>query len=175
MNAASGVSWKDSVLKWKLPSSRSKLVFKLLDELKSNTYEISEYNEFWLLSPKKRKISSMGFRDRVAQRAMCDLGLEKDLMDGMSKNSCACQKGKGIAYAEKLMKSQLKAFISRSPLPVDQLWCMKLDISKFFDSISHEAAMRLIEQKVENETFKKMCIDIVKSFRRKRDWLGISD
>lgn len=85
------------------------------------------YHQFTIYDPKVRVISAAPFCERVMHHAIMNV-LEPVFENHLMFHSYACRKGKGIQAAILYAFSCSKA----------HHWFLKLDIRKFFDSISHQ-------------------------------------
>lgn len=118
------------------PLSRDRLAFRsrldvelesLAASLRDGSYRSGPYRFFTISDPKRRTISAAPFRDRVAQHAIMNV-LDPVFERAQIHDSYACRTGKGT------QKAVLRVFHhARS-----QRWFLKLDVRKYFDSISHD-------------------------------------
>lgn len=113
----------------------------LIEQLKSKTYQISEYNEFKVYEPKERIIKTTSFKDKVVQHSLCDNVLLPRLQKIFIYDNCAGQKGKGTLFGLNRLSEQMKAFYKRYGF---NGYILKCDISKFFYSISHEPLKEMV-------------------------------
>jgi len=116
-------------------------LFQLKKELDSETYIPGEYKEFIVCDSKKRLIKAPSFRDRVVHHALCNI-IEPIFDQSFIYDSYACRKGKGSHLAIK----RLKSFIKKDK----EIYCLKRDISKYFDSINHSILLSLIKRKIKD-------------------------
>ena len=107
----------------------------LIEQLRSRTYTISEYNEFKVYEPKERVIKTTSFKDKVVQHSLCDNVLLPKMQEIFIKDNCAGQKGKGTLFGLNRLREQMRAFYKRYGV---KGYILKCDISKFFYNISHE-------------------------------------
>lgn len=156
-----GVKWKASVAAWIHPRNLVANCLKLLDELDSGAYKPSPYSVFRITSPKPRVIRAPKFRDRVVQRAACNLGLYDDLTRDSIHDNGACQTGKGTRFTLNRLSCHLQRFRRRHGADG---WALRLDIRKFFDSIPHDRLKRMVMRKVRSAELARICIDVVDSF-----------
>lgn len=158
---AKGVRWKNSVASWTHPRHVAANCLKLLDELENGEYRLSPYSVFRITSPKPRVIMAPKFRDRVVQRAACNLGLYEDLTRDNIYDNGACQKGKGTAFTMRRLTCHLQRFWRRHGMDG---WVLRLDIRKFFDSIPHDKLKLMVHEKVRNPEFAWICCEVIDSF-----------
>jgi len=123
---------------------------KLQRELQENTYQPQEYHYFEIYEPKQRTISVASFRDRVVHHALIGM-LEPYFEKSFIYHSYATRKNKGSLAAVK----QAQKFLKRYD------WYLKLDISKYFDSIDHQVLMSLIERKIKDARVLELCAKIL--------------
>jgi len=91
---------------------------------------------FRIFEPKERVISAPPFRDRVLHHAIinvCEPHLERWLIADTS----ACREGKG----------RLRALERASRFARGQPWFLKMDVRKYFDSVSHDRLLAFLEKR----------------------------
>lgn len=117
-----------------------KKLMLLQKELSEQTYEPSGYRTFKIFDPKERIISVAPFRDRVVHHAIINM-IEPLFEKTFIFHSYATRKKKGthaaILQAQRFMKCNF--------------WFMKMDISKYFDSIRHDILKKLIQKKIKDK------------------------
>ena len=109
-------------------------------DLLSDKYRPRDYSSFYIIEPKRRKISAAPFRDRVVHHALVNV-LEPLFERRFIFDSYACRRGKGTHRAIK--RSQY--YLRKHP------WCLKTDIVKFFPNIDHIELLRVIGKTVRDE------------------------
>jgi len=102
-------------------------------ELRSGTYEPSDYDQFRVMDPKPRRISCAPFRDRVVQHAVCGV-IGPVIERRFIFDSFACRQGKGTHRAVLRALEFARRF---------RYFC-KLDVKRFFDSVDHEILLNLL-------------------------------
>lgn len=134
---------------------------KLSYELKTKTYAPRPYKKFYVFEPKKREINAPHFRDLVVQHA-----IYREIYDLFNNTfidqSFACRKGKGTHSASAYTQQELKKYDS-------ELYCLKLDVRKFFYRIDRDILKRLFEKKIKDKTF----IDLMCEFAKMDTPIGI--
>ena len=131
--AKRGKGYKKSSAKFSLMQLDA--VNTLIEQLKSKTYRIADYNEFKVYEPKERIIQTTSFKDKVVQHSLCDNVLLPKLQKIFIHDNAAGQKGKGTLFALDRLRGHMKAFYKRYGFDG---YILKCDISKFFYNISHE-------------------------------------
>jgi retron-type reverse transcriptase len=137
-----------------------KELMKLQGELVNKTYKHGEYYEFTLYDAKKREIKAAPFRDRVVHHALCNM-IEPIFDNGFIYDSYACRKEKGTHKAIKRLDQFIKS--SGDKWGEGNVYCLKCDISKYFDSIDHEVLISLIEKSIKDKEVMWLIREIVKS------------
>jgi RNA-directed DNA polymerase len=130
-------------------------LLNIQNHLQYQTYECGRYNEFFVYEPKKRLILALPFRDRVVHQALCNVIwpiFEKTFI----YDSYACRKGKGSHAALKRMEY----FLNETG---DNVYCLKMDVRKFFYSINHTKLKQLIRKKISCEGTLKLIDTIIDS------------
>ena len=112
---------------------------RLVRELASGTWEPGPYRQFVIHQPKRRVISAAPYRDRVVHHALVNV-LEPIFERTFIADSFACRRGKGTHAAVR----RCRKFARRSR------YVLKADIKKFFPSVDHEIAKRLVARKIKD-------------------------
>ncbi len=106
----------------------------LKEQLENQTYTVAPYNRFEIYEPKRRLIESCSFKDKVAQRVLCDNILNPKLRNVFIKYNSAGQDEKGTLYASDALENHMESFYKRHGL---NGWILKCDIKHFFYEIRH--------------------------------------
>ena len=132
-------------------------LIQLHNELIYKMYEPSPYRSFIVKEPKERLILCLPFRDRVIQHAICNI-IEPIFENIFIKDSYACRKNKGvIAGVERVEK-----FVSEVSKTGD-IFCLKMDVKKYFYSINHDVLKRIIRKKIRCKDTLKLLDNIINS------------
>jgi len=110
------------------------------NELVWQQYRVSDYRTHYVYEPKKRLISVLPLRDRIAQHALCSV-IEPGIDRQFIFDSHACRKGHGV----KLAIDRFVKFSRRNK------YCLTCDISSYFYSIQHDVLMDLYRMKISCE------------------------
>jgi len=116
---------------------------RLAGEMRDGSYRQGEPRTFLIFDPKRREISALPFRDRVAQHALCAV-IEPIFDATLLPRSYACRKGKGTHAGAVAVQAELR-HLARYGRPVHVL---KTDFSRYFASIERGTLWHLIEAKV---------------------------
>lgn len=109
----------------------------LSDELKSQTYCLGTYTNFYVYEPKKRLISAAPFRDRVVHHALCQI-IEPIWERRFIHTSYACRAGKGTHKALDQCQTWLRRY----------RYAFHGDIVKYFPAIDHEILRTLLTRRL---------------------------
>ena len=153
------VRWKTSVTQYEMNGLKN--TAKLIREIESGTYKLSEYQEFEIYEPKKRHITATRIRDRQVQRSLCDNYLYEILTKSFIYSNGACQKGKGTDFVLKDFKKQLQGYYRRRG---SEGYYLKCDIHHFFESINHDILKEKLRGHIESEHVLQMVFTIIDSF-----------
>lgn len=113
----------------------------LQNELIWKSYKQSDYRTFKIYVPKERTIKALPFKDRVLQHAVNSV-IEPIFVNGLYEHSYACLNGKGAHKASRVLKTWL--FNSKHK----NMYYLKCDIAKYFDSINHAILINILESKI---------------------------
>ncbi len=135
-------------------------LFKLHYELKNKTYQHSHYTAFNVCDPKLRRIHKAIVRDRVLHHAIFRI-----LYPIFDKNfifdSYSCRIGKGTHRAV----NRLENFTNKlSKNNSKNIFALKCDVKKFFDSINQEILLKLIKDRIKDEEVVWLIEAIIRSF-----------
>lgn len=116
----------------------------LLNHLHWGSYRTGPYRHFYVHEPKTRRITALTqFRDRVLQHAMYAV-LEPIWERRFISDSYACRVGKGTHRAAGAAQQMLGECLRTH----GRIYVLKADIRKYFASIDHHHAKRLIRRAV---------------------------
>ena len=134
-------------------------LLKLQRELITESYLPSSYVCFTVIDPKIRKVAAPAFRDRVLQHSLVSQ-IEPLFDSKFIYDSFACRKNKGTHFGLRRIKKFLQA--ARSIHGKDaNIYCLRMDIRKYFASISWDVLLSLINKTVSCEKTKGLIEKIV--------------
>lgn len=116
---------------------------ELAGEMADGSYVSGPPRLFHVFDPKKRLISALPFRDRIAQQALC-LVIAPIFDSTLLPRAFACRPGKGTHAGVVLLQSELRR-MARDGAPV---YFLKTDFRSYFASIQRPVLWRLIEAKI---------------------------
>ena len=139
-------------------------LLKLHEELVSERYMPSPYVYFTINDPKERDIAAPAFRDRVVQHTLIDY-IEPSFDKQFIYDSYACRKGKGTVVGlqriKKFLQSARSVYGSQTPL-----YCLRMDISKFFANISWDVLSPVIFKTITCSKIRRLIEKIVTQHQR---------
>lgn len=114
----------------------------LQKQLLDGTYITSPYNTFTIYEPKEREIYSLPYNpDRIVHHAIMNV-LEPIWKNIFIKDTYSSIKDRGIHAAMKAVKKCLKQCKGKG------LYCLKMDIKKFYPSIDHDILKKIIRKSI---------------------------
>ncbi len=167
--------YRSSILKFGYELEKNLLALRA--ELARKTYRHGRYREFIVADSKKRTIKAAPFRDRVVHHAVCNV-IEPILEKGFIYDSYACRVGKGTHAAVIRLEKFIKTLFgerdevcrARLPSPTAQavggqakIYCLKCDISKYFDDVDHKILFEILRRKIKDENVLWLLNEIIRS------------
>lgn len=122
-------------------------LFQLHAELVARTYRHSNYTAFYITDPKLRHIHKACVRDRVLHHAIFRV-LYSVVDSGFSFDSYSCRFGKGTHRAVRRLKSFCNKLSNNNHR---NIFALKCDVKKFFDSIDHGILLEIIKRKISDK------------------------
>jgi retron-type reverse transcriptase len=140
-------------------------LFDIYFELKTKSYNHSNYSSFYITDPKLRHIHKACVKDRLVHHAIYRILypiFDKTFIP--DSYSCRVKKGthKAVDQLDYLVKN-----ISQNR--TKDCWVLKCDIKKFFVSVDHEILFRLICGKISDEDVLSLIWNIISSFAPPRE------
>ncbi len=131
-------------------------ILKLHDILISKTYKTSHYDIFKVFEPKERDVYRLPyFPDRICHHAIMNV-LEPVFVAVFTADSYSCIKGRGIHKAS----FHLRKALSNKEQTV---YCLKLDIKKFYPNIDHDILKALLRRKFKDVNLLWLLDEIIDS------------
>ena len=123
--------------------NRTANIQALHEMLVNKTYTTSQYTTFTIFEPKERVIFRLPyFPDRITHHAVMNI-LEPLFVSTFTADTYSCIKGRGIHAAAYAVRKALQ------DIP-GTLFCLKLDIKKFYPSVDHETLKQLLRRKIKD-------------------------
>lgn len=131
-------------------------IYQIQQELLQHTYTTGKYSVFIKYEPKRREIYKLPYRDRVVQWAIMQI-LEPIWHKCFNADTYACVKGRGIhSLLRKLRRDLYKD-------PDGTRYCFKMDVKKFYPSITHSVLKEVVRQKIKDPDLLWLIDDIIDS------------
>jgi retron-type reverse transcriptase len=112
-------------------------LYRLEDELLSQTYRPGPYRSFYIRDPKRRLVSAAPFRDRVVHHALCNVItpiFERTFI--------------GASYANRVGKGTHAALDHAQAVARRYPYVLQCDIEQFFPSVDHAVLRKIIARKI---------------------------
>lgn len=139
--------------------NREQNILDLHHLLVSKQFKTSAYDNFLLNcdNGKIREISRLPyFPDRIVHHAVMNI-MEPIWMTLFTVDTYSCIKGRGIHQAADKIKILLKKN------PEHTIYCLKLDVRKFYPSIDHEILKKLLKRKIKDRDLLWLLDEIIDS------------
>lgn len=146
LDSRKGKRWKRATNRFE--ANALECVAHLQKQLREKTYRMGVYNVFRITEPKERIIKSTAFKDKVVQRSLCDNVLEPVFERSLIYDNYACRREKGTHAALKRTEEFYRAAYRKHGRDV---WVLKCDVEKYFDSIDHEVLKRMLRKFFDDE------------------------
>lgn len=128
----------------------------LHEALINKTFKTSKYHTFYIYEPKEREIYQLPYYpDRIVHHAIMNI-LEPIWMSVFTADTYSCIKGRGIHAIVRKLKSTLKD-------KENTIYCLKLDIRKFYPSIDHDVLKEIIRRKIKDDDLLELLDAIIDS------------
>lgn len=143
-----GTDWKSSVAAFEL--NAWKRCLKLSEELTSGTYEARPPKRFTITRPKRRPCLSVGIRDRVYQRSLCDNVVYPAMTRSLIPANCACQAGKGTNYARARLVKMLKRHWHHHGT---EGYVLQMDVAGYYPNMRHDKVLECFARRLDPESY----------------------
>ncbi len=131
-------------------------ILDLHNILLNKEYKTSNYDIFKVYEPKERDVYRLPyFPDRILHHAIMNI-LEPIFVSVFTNDTYSCIKGKGIHAAANSVKVALKDELGT-------VYCLKLDIVKFYPNINHDILKMLLRRKIKDNDLLWILDEIIDS------------
>lgn len=129
----------------------------LHEALLTKTFKTSPYDVFTIFEPKERLIFRLPYYpDRIVHHAVMNV-LEPIWSRTFTYNTYSCIKHRGIEGCARQTDNIIKSFEGKP------LFCLKIDIRKYYPSISHRVMKRLVRRKIKDADLLWLLDEIIDS------------
>lgn len=136
---------------------REENILKLHQQLKNKEYKTSQYEVFKIYEPKERIIYRLPYYpDRIVHHAIMNV-LESIWVKTFTNNTFSCIKERGIEGCSRYVEKVIKKYKGKS------LYCLKIDIVKYYPSIDHEILKKIIRKKIKDKNLLYLLDEIIDS------------
>jgi hypothetical protein len=136
--------------------NREENLRKLHEDLKYGRFKTSKYHIFKIHDPKERYIYKLPYYpDHIVHHAIMNV-LEEIWTKQYTKNTYSCIKGRGIHACLRDLKI---ALLDRQ----NTIYCLKLDITKFYPSINHDILKGIVKRKIKCPRTLNLIFEIIDS------------
>ena len=137
--------------------NREANILALYERLLTKTYKTSRYDVFTIREPKERVIYRLPYYpDRIVHHAIMNV-LEPIWTKVFTYNTYSCIKGRGIEGCARRVDRIIRKYDGKP------LYCLKLDIRKFYPSIDHGVMKGIVRRTVKDEDLLWLLDEIIDS------------
>ena len=136
---------------------REENILALHEALRTKTYTTSSYDVFTVFEPKERLIYRLPYYpDRIVHHAIMNV-IEPILVRTFTYNTYSCVKDRGIEGCARRVDRIIRKYKGRP------LYCLKIDIKKFYPSLDHDVLKRIVRRKFKDKDFLWLIDNIIDS------------
>lgn len=137
--------------------NREANILRLHEALRTKTFKTSEYDVFKIYEPKERIIYRLPYYpDRIVHHAIMNV-LEPIWVSVFTHNTYSCIKDRGIEGCARRVDNIIRKFEGRP------LYCLKIDIKKFYPSIDHDVLKCIVRRKIKDKDLLWLLDEIIDS------------
>lgn len=137
--------------------NREANIIALHEALRTKTYKTSAYDVFTVYEPKEREIFRLPYYpDRIVHHAIMNV-LEPIWVSVFTHNTFSCIKKRGIEGCARHIDKIIKKYEGKP------LYCLKIDIKKFYPSIDHDTLKRIVRKKIKDKDLLWLLDEIIDS------------
>ena len=141
----------------KFLADRDANIVQLHQDLANGTFKTSEYTIFTVFEPKQREIYRLPFYpDRIVHHAIMNI-IEPILYSVFTYNTYSCIKARGITACADRVATIIESFKDKP------LYCLKIDIKKYYPSIDNEILKKIIRRKIKDVRLLQLIDGIIDS------------
>lgn len=131
-------------------------LLRLQQSLLDKTFTTSSYTSFIIHDPKEREVFRLPYYpDRIVHHAIMNV-MESFYVSVFTNDTYSCIKGKGIHAAADAVKVALQDQAAT-------VYCLKLDIKKFYPNIDHDILKDLLRRKIKDHDLLWLLDNIIDS------------
>lgn len=137
--------------------NREANILALHEALLTKTFKTSPYDVFTIFEPKERLIFRLPYYpDRIVHHAVMNV-LEPIWVRTFTHNTFSCVKGRGIEGCARHIDKIIEKYKGKP------LYCLKIDITKYYPSINHEVLKKIVRRKIKDKDLLWLLDEIIDS------------
>lgn len=137
--------------------NREANIIALHEALRTKTYKTSAYDVFTVYEPKERLIFRLPYYpDRIVHHAIMNV-LEPVWESIFTHNTFSCIKKRGIEGCARHIDKIIRKYEGKP------MYCLKIDIRKFYPSIDHDTLKRIVRKKIKDKDLLWLLDEIIDS------------
>lgn len=137
--------------------NREANIIALHNALRTKTYKTSKYDVFTIFEPKERQIYRLPYYpDRIVHHAIMNV-LEPIWLKVFTYNTYSSIKGRGIRACARQVSKIINSYKG------EPLYCLKIDIKKFYPSIDNGIIKQIIRKKIKDKDLLWLLDEIIDS------------
>lgn len=117
--------------------------------LKNKLYVPDKYRTFMIFEPKPRLVMSQTIKDKIINHFIANYYLLPYLEKSLIDSNVATRKNKGSKYAMNLLRKYYNKILINEKNK--EIYCLKIDISKYFYSIDHKILLDKLSKKIKDQ------------------------
>ncbi len=137
---------------------KSSNLLNILNILKNKKYKHDKYNIFIISEPKYRIIMSENLNDKIINHLISEYVLIPLIEPKLINSNIATRKNKGTSYGFNL----LIKYINKLKINYKEIYCLKIDIKKYFFNIDHEILLKKLNKIIKDKDLFNIIENIIK-------------
>ncbi len=123
-------------------------LWSIYNDLKNKKYIPDKYRTFMIFEPKPRLVMSQSIKDKIVNHFVTNYYLIPYLENKLIDSNVATRTNKGSSYAMELLKKYFNKLLIRSE---EEIYCLKLDISKYFYTIDQKILVDMLQKEIKDK------------------------
>jgi len=140
---------KDRVAVFLFSLNKNANLSSIYYKLYTKIYTPSKFSIFTIFEPKPRLVMSQTIEDKIVNHFVADYYLLPYLERKLIDSNVATRKGKGSKYASDLLVRYINRLLLGNKN--QEIYCLKLDISKYFYNISHSKVLDMVSSYIKDK------------------------
>ena len=123
-------------------------IYNIYTVLKEKKYKPLPFRLFLIFEPKPRLVMSQSVSDKIVNHFVTNYYLLPYLESSLIDSNVATRKNKGSKYANDLLEKYINTI--RLKNNDKEIYCLKIDISKYFYTIDHNILIEKLQKKIKD-------------------------